>query len=167
MTRCSSRPTSAIPRSPTTIAPGLALLTHLAARLAPLKTRYSYRFVFAPGTIGAIAWLARNEHQASRVRHGLVLSCVGDGGGPTYKKSRRGDAFIDRAMAHVLQHASTSPTILDFFPYGYDERQYCSPGSISRSGCFSAASLALSRNITPRRTISISSGRNISARHIG
>ena len=107
---------------------GLALLTHLAARLAPLRTRYSYRFVFAPGTIGAIAWLARNEHQVARIRHGLVVSCVGDGGGPTYKKSRRGDAFIDQAMAHVLQHAAPSPTILDFFPYGYDERQYCSPG---------------------------------------
>ena len=107
---------------------GLALLTHLAARLAPLKTRYSYRFVFAPGTIGAIAWLARNEHRAARIRHGLVLSCVGDGGGPTYKKSRRGDAVIDRAMTHVLQQAAPSPTILDFYPYGYDERQYCSPG---------------------------------------
>jgi aminopeptidase-like protein len=107
---------------------GLALLTHLAARLVPMKTRYSYRFVFAPGTIGAIAWLARNEHRAARIRHGLVLSCVGDGGGPTYKKSRRGDAVIDRAMTHVLHQAAPSPTILDFYPYGYDERQYCSPG---------------------------------------
>ena len=107
---------------------GLALLTHLAAGLTPLRTRYSYRFLFAPGTIGALAWLARNEHRVARIRHGLVVSCVGDGGGPTYKKSRRGDAFIDRAMAHVLQHAAPAPTILDFFPYGYDERQYCSPG---------------------------------------
>jgi aminopeptidase-like protein len=107
---------------------GLALLTHLAARLAPLRTRHSYRFVFAPGTIGAITWLARNEHRVGHVRHGLVVSCVGDAGGPTYKKSRRGDAFIDRAMTHVLRHAAPSPTILDFFPYGYDERQYCSPG---------------------------------------
>ncbi len=107
---------------------GLALLTHLAARLGPLKTRYSYRFVFAPGTIGAIAWLARNEHRAARIRHGLVLSCVGDAGGPTYKKSRQGDAVIDRAMTHVLQQAAPQPAILDFFPYGYDERQYCSPG---------------------------------------
>jgi aminopeptidase-like protein len=107
---------------------GLALLTHLAKRLAPLGTRYSYRFVFAPGTIGAIAWLARNERRVDRIRHGLVLSCVGDGGGPTYKRSRRGDALVDRAMAHVLRHAGGSPTILDFSPYGYDERQYCSPG---------------------------------------
>jgi aminopeptidase-like protein len=107
---------------------GLALLTELARQLASAKTRYSYRFLFAPGTIGAIAWLARNERQVSRIRHGLVVSCVGDGGGPTYKKSRRGDAFIDRAMSHVLRHAGPPPTILDFFPYGYDERQFCSPG---------------------------------------
>jgi aminopeptidase-like protein len=107
---------------------GLALLTHLAKRLAARKTRYSYRFLFAPGTIGAIAWLARNEDKVSRIKHGLVVSCVGDGGGPSYKKSRRGDAPIDRAMAHVLKDASPSSTILDFSPYGYDERQYCSPG---------------------------------------
>lgn len=107
---------------------GLALAAVLAERLAPLRTRFSYRFVFAPGTIGAIAWLARNAEAAARIRHGLVLSCVGDGGGPTYKKSRRGDSKIDRAMSHVLRHAAAKPDILDFFPYGYDERQYCSPG---------------------------------------
>jgi aminopeptidase-like protein len=114
---------------------GLAMLTLLAERLAPLQTRYSYRFVFAPGTIGAIAWLARNEHRVGRIRHGLVVSCVGDGGGPTYKKSRRGDALIDRAMTHVVRHMAAAPTILDFFPYGYDERQYCSPGFDLPVGC--------------------------------
>ncbi len=107
---------------------GVALLTMLAKELGKRCTRYTYRFVFAPGTIGAIAWLARNEERASRIKHGLVVSCVGDGGGPTYKRSRRHDALIDRAMAHVLNHASSSAAILDFVPYGYDERQYCSPG---------------------------------------
>jgi aminopeptidase-like protein len=107
---------------------GIALLTHLAKRLAGVRTRYSYRFLFAPGTIGAITWLARNEDNARRIKHGLVVSMVGDGGGPTYKKSRRGDAMIDRAVAHVLRHSGFTPTILNFSPYGYDERQYCSPG---------------------------------------
>jgi aminopeptidase-like protein len=107
---------------------GVALLTHLARRMAGLRTRFSYRFVFAPGTIGAIAWLAGNEDKTWRIKHGLVVSMVGDGGGPTYKKSRRGDAAIDRAMAHVLRHSGMAPTIEDFSPYGYDERQYCSPG---------------------------------------
>jgi aminopeptidase-like protein len=104
------------------------LLTLLARHLTERKTRLSYRFLFAPGTIGAITWLAQNEGRAHRIKHGLTVSCVGDGGGPTYKKSRRGSAMIDRAMAHVLKHASDAPAILEFFPYGYDERQFCSPG---------------------------------------
>lgn len=107
---------------------GVALLTHLAKRITGSATRYSYRFLFAPGTIGAIAWLARNEERIQRIKHGLVLSMVGDGGGPTYKKSRRGNAMIDRAMVHALRHSGLTPTVLEFFPYGYDERQYCSPG---------------------------------------
>jgi aminopeptidase-like protein len=106
---------------------GLALLAHLAKRLSRIKTRYSYRFLFAPGTIGSIAWLARNEDKIHSIKHGLVLSMVGDGGGPTYKKSRRGDARIDRAAIHVLAHSGLTPAVLDFSPYGYDERQYCSP----------------------------------------
>jgi aminopeptidase-like protein len=107
---------------------GVALLTHLAWRMAGLRTRLSYRFLFAPGTIGAIAWLAGNEEKARRIKHGLVVSMVGDGGGPTYKRTRRGNAAIDHAMEHILRHSSLAPTIEDFSPYGYDERQYCSPG---------------------------------------
>lgn len=106
---------------------GLALLAVLAHRLAGRKTRYGYRFLFAPGTIGAITWLARNEERTRLIDHGLVVSCVGDAAGPAYKRSRRGDAFIDRAMGHVLKHEARSK-MLDFSPYGYDERQYCSPG---------------------------------------
>lgn len=121
---------------------GLALLAHLAARIKQTPTRYSYRFIFAPGTIGAIAWLAANRRQVSHVKHGLVLSCVGDAGGPTYKKSRRGDAKIDRAMAHVLQHAGGTPNIIDFSPYGYDERQYCSPGFDLGVGLFQRSQFA-------------------------
>jgi aminopeptidase-like protein len=107
---------------------GLALLIYLAKRLSGVRTTHSYRFLFAPGTIGAIAWLARNEDRVKRIRHGLVVSCLGDGGGPAYKKSRRGVAMIDRAMAHVLRQYWRGATILEFSPYGYDERQYCSPG---------------------------------------
>lgn len=107
---------------------GIALLTHLAMRLAGLRTRYSYRFLFAPGTIGAITWLARNEANSQRIKHGLVVSMMGDGGGPTYKKSRRGNSKVDRAAIQTLRHSGLTPTILDFSPYGYDERQYCSPG---------------------------------------
>jgi aminopeptidase-like protein len=107
---------------------GLALLTVLAEHLKTLRTRLSYRFLFSPGTIGPITWLARNEGRLDRIKHGLVVAGVGDGGGPTYKRSRRGNCLIDRAMAHVLQHAFPEPRVIDFEPYGYDERQFCSPG---------------------------------------
>lgn len=107
---------------------GIALLTHLAKRMLGRKTRYSYRFLFAPGTIGAITWLARNEKRVHQIKHGLVVSMLGDSGGPTFKKSRRGDTEIDRVMVQSLAHSGLSPTIEGFSPYGYDERQYCSPG---------------------------------------
>ena len=97
---------------------GLALLTHLAKRMAGLRTRYSYRFLFAPATIGAITWLARNEANSRRIKHGLVVSMVGDGGGPTYKKSRRGDASIDRAIVHTLRHSGSDADDPGFFALG-------------------------------------------------
>jgi aminopeptidase-like protein len=115
---------------------GMAMLTHLAKALANRRTRYGYRFLFIPGTIGAIAWLARNEANIDRIKHGLVVTGVGDSGGPTYKKSRLGNAFIDRAMGHVLYHAAPAHKLVDFFPYGYDERQFCSPGFNMPVGLF-------------------------------
>ena len=118
---------------------GLAVATALARELGGrCDRRYSYRFVFIPGTIGSITWLARNEDGAvSRIRHGLVLTGVGDAGPLTYKRSRRGGAEIDRAAEHVLTHRASpeAPRIRDFSPYGYDERQYCSPGFDLPVGC--------------------------------
>lgn len=113
---------------------GMAVAINLARRLAERPRRLSYRFLFIPGTIGSIAWLARNQDKVNRIKHGLVLSCLGDRGSPTYKRSRRGDALIDRAASHVLRH-SGDHTIIDFIPYGYDERQYCSPGFDLAVGC--------------------------------
>lgn len=115
---------------------GVALATEIAHALAGLELRRSYRVLFAPATIGSIAWLARNEAgAAARVRAGLVLACVGDAGQVTYKRSRRGDAEIDRAVAHVLARSGAPHEILDFSPYGYDERQFCSPGFDLPVGC--------------------------------
>jgi aminopeptidase-like protein len=114
---------------------GIALAVALAERLAAEPRRYSYRFLFIPGTIGSITWLALNEAAVSRIQHGLVLTCVGDAGKSTYKKTRRGHALIDRAMAHVFQHSGQDYEITEFIPYGYDERQYCSPGFNLAVGC--------------------------------
>jgi aminopeptidase-like protein len=121
----------------------VAVAALLAHYLGQVSLRYSYRFLFIPGTIGSITWLARNESVVPRIRHGLVLACLGDLGRFTYKKSRRGNAAIDRAAIHVLREIGDHE-ILEFSPYGYDERQFCSPGfnlpvgRLSRTphGCF-------------------------------
>jgi aminopeptidase-like protein len=114
---------------------GLTVATALAELLSGRELRYSYRFLFIPGTIGAITWLARNRESVGRIRHGLVLTGIGDAGGFHYKKSRRGNAEIDQATAHVLRHCGETSEILEFSPYGYDERQYCSPGFNLPVGC--------------------------------
>jgi aminopeptidase-like protein len=115
---------------------GIALLMELGARLQDAPRSLSYRLLFIPGTIGSITWLARNEAAASRIVAGLTLACVGDPAPLTYKRSRRGDALIDRAAAHVLRR---SGKLVDFVPWGWDERQFNSPafdlpvGSLCRS----------------------------------
>jgi len=114
---------------------GLAVAVELARRLRARTRALSYRFLFVPGTIGALAWLARNEAGLDRIKHGLVLSCLGDRGPLTYKRSRRGNAAIDRAAAHLLRQAGLHSRVRDFVPYGYDERQYCSPGFNLPVGC--------------------------------
>jgi aminopeptidase-like protein len=106
---------------------GIAIATLLAEHLKPLPRRLSYRFLFVPGTIGAIVWLHRNRERVGRIKHGLVLTSLGDPGPFTYKRSRRGDSEIDQAVAHALHHSGAKHELLPFSPDGYDERQYCSP----------------------------------------
>ena len=114
----------------------VAVVTALARLLATNEKRFSYRLLFVPGTIGAIAWLARNREQVNRIRHGMVLAGVGDRGKVHYKLSRRSDAEIDRIARLVLRDSGEPHAILPFTPYGYDERQYCSPGFNLPVGCF-------------------------------
>jgi aminopeptidase-like protein len=123
------------------------LLGHSRARASgggdgAARDPHTYRFLFAPGTIGAITWLTNNPDAAKRVKHGLVVSCVGDAGEPTYKRTLQGDTPIDRAMAHVLKHAAPAANVIDYFPYGYDERQYNSPGFRMSVGLFQRSQFA-------------------------
>jgi aminopeptidase-like protein len=107
---------------------GIAVATLLAKELARQRLRHTYRFVFAPGTIGPLTWLHQNRETLDRIAHGLTVSCIGDAGGLTYKRSRRGDADVDRAVATVLRDSGRPHRILDWDPWGGDERQFCSPG---------------------------------------
>jgi len=116
---------------------GIALTTFLAKKLIDIPLRYSYRFIFIPGTIGSITWLSMNEANCFKIKHGLVVSCVGDSGKFNYKKSRQGNAEIDRACVNILRNSHKDFELKDFSPYGYDERQYCSPGFNLPIGCLS------------------------------
>lgn len=106
---------------------GTVLVTFLAKYLEELNTKFSYRFLFIPETIGAITWLSKNEKNISRIKHGLVATCLGDSGSLTYKKTRRGDNEIDKTTKYVLEQSKQEFSIVDYFPSGSDERQFCSP----------------------------------------
>ncbi len=114
---------------------GIATAVFAARILAGARRRLGYRFLFAPSVVGPLAWLSRNEPQLARIRHGLALAGVGDAGPVTYKRSRQGEAAIDKAMAHVLRHSENAARLEPFTPYGYDERQFCSPGFNLPVGC--------------------------------
>nr|WP_261342411.1 DUF4910 domain-containing protein [Alienimonas californiensis] len=113
---------------------GMAVAAELARTLAARPgRRFGYRLLFVPATVGAIAWLAANRDRllgdgADRIAAGLTLACCGDDGPFTLRRSRRGDAIIDRAAAVVLNHRDEPSELRDFAPFGYDQRQYCSPG---------------------------------------
>jgi len=114
---------------------GIGISAFLADWLRGQPRRYSYRFLFCPSTIGSITWLALNEKKVNKIKHGLILTGMGDSGNFTYKKSRQGDTQIDRAVSYVLRTYGKNFQILEFSPFGYDERQFCSPGFNLPFGC--------------------------------
>jgi aminopeptidase-like protein len=117
---------------------GVVVAAHLAAALQQRPHRLSYRFLFIPGTIGSITWLSRQTPESlARIRHGLVATLLGGPGAFTYKRTRLGGADIDRVVAHVLRSGGYAHELRDFVPYGYDERQFCSPGFDLPVGCLS------------------------------
>lgn len=107
---------------------GISVAVELARRIGRRRPRHTHRFLFVPATLGAIAWLHANEARLARVKGGLVLAGVGDQGPLTYKCTRTGNALTDRAARHVLRHSKAASAEQPFSPYGYDERQYGSPG---------------------------------------
>lgn len=106
---------------------GIVVATEVAKALLALdRRRYTYRFLFAPGTIGSIAWLSQNANVLPSIRHGLVLTGLGGGGPLVYKQTRHGARPIDRVAGHVV--ARDGGEIRSYSPYGYDERQFNSVG---------------------------------------
>jgi aminopeptidase-like protein len=106
---------------------GVVLLWALARTLAIQELVHTYRLLWSPGTLGPLCWLERNHDRLDRIRNGLVISCVGDPGPLRYKRSRRSNALVDRAAAHIV-HRQPGGIVSDWHPTGGDERQFCSPG---------------------------------------
>lgn len=91
--------------------------------------KYTYRFIFVPETIGSIYILSvKGEYWKKNLKAGFVVTCIGDKGKFTYKRSRIGNSLPDRAVEIILKQTENEYNIIDFFPSGSDERQYCSPG---------------------------------------
>lgn len=107
---------------------GVSLLTFLAKTLIDKKTKYSYRFLFIPETIGAISWLSKNENDVHKIKYGVVATCVGDSGQLTYKKTKQDNTLLDKIVEKILVDSRDPYEIVDFFPTGSDERQFSSPG---------------------------------------
>jgi aminopeptidase-like protein len=114
---------------------GIAVATMLAKQLSQRQLRHTYRFLWAPGTIGPLSWLHQNRDKLDRIKHGLTVSCIGDGGGLTYKRSRRSETEVDRAVQVALRDLGAPHRVLDWEPWGGDERQFCSPGFDLPVGC--------------------------------
>lgn len=89
---------------------------------------YTYRFLYLPETIGSIYYLSKwGDYFKENLLAGFVVTCVGDAGIPTLKLSRRGDTIADRVVLNILKLNNEGFNLLDYFPTGSDERQYCSP----------------------------------------
>ena len=108
---------------------GPLVTTALARWVAALpRRRYTYRFVFAPETIGAITYISRNlEHLRERVVAAFNLTCIGDDGDYSYLASRMGTLPIDRIARRVVR-TRPQPVEYSYLDRGSDERQYGMPG---------------------------------------
>lgn len=93
------------------------------------KRKYTYRFLFAPETIGVVAYLYENGmHLKQKLKAGYVLTCCGDDANFIYKQSKHVNSIADEIAKHVLKHQDVPYEIIPFSVGGSDERQYCSPG---------------------------------------
>jgi aminopeptidase-like protein len=110
---------------------GPLVATFLYKQLNQLKNRfYTYRFIFTPETIGTITYLSKHgSYLKENIHAGLIITCAGDQGKFTYKKSKKENTEINKVVEHILKHyAKKNHKVVEFIPIGSDERQYCSPG---------------------------------------
>jgi aminopeptidase-like protein len=104
----------------------LSLLYKILKKTGPHK--YTYRFLVCPENIGSAAFLHKNKSKLKNIKAGYIINCVGKGDEVTYKKSRISNSLSDKAAINVIKNFGKNFIIEDFYPWGSDERQFCSPG---------------------------------------
>jgi len=108
---------------------GIVLTAFLARQLlAGARPLHSYRLVFVPETIGAIAYCAMNEAAMKRIDAGVVVTTVGGQGGFGYKQSFDAKHPINALIEDVFHEAGLGFIVYPFDIHGSDERQYSSQG---------------------------------------
>ena len=108
---------------------GPALATFLAKYVKNLDNHYTYRFIFAPETIGSLIYLSKHlNHLKEKVIAGFILTCVGDERAYSYMPSRYGNTLADKAALNILEYDIKDYEKYSFLQRGSDERQYCAPG---------------------------------------
>lgn len=108
---------------------GLVMTTLLARELSKRNDlKWSYRIVWVPETIGAIAYCAMNEAAMKKIDMGLVVTTVGGPGPFGYKQSWQSGHPINRMVEEVFNEANKEFIKYPFDVHGSDERQYSSQG---------------------------------------
>ncbi len=108
---------------------GIILTTILAKEILKMKKRkYSYRIVWLPETIGAIAYCYKNSFLLKKIDFGLVITTVAGPGKIGYKKSFDDKHSINKIVEDVFKENSINYNIYPFDINGSDERQYSSKG---------------------------------------
>ena len=107
---------------------GTVLTAFLAKALLRKRTRYSYRVLFVPETIGAVAYCAHNETAMQAIDEGFVITCVAGQGPWGYKASFNADHRVNRVVEETFAEFGLPVLRYGFDPHGSDERQYASPG---------------------------------------
>jgi aminopeptidase-like protein len=107
---------------------GITILTYVAKYLSKLKTKFTYRIVYSPETIGSLAYLSKNyNHLKKNIIGGYVLTCIGDEKKFSLLKSRNKNSITDYAAEHVLNSDNKKYNLFEWNQRGSDERQYCAP----------------------------------------